>query len=162
MIFEVIIKNKEYPVISALLNHPGGKVKIELNDNHNCFVCGKENKTGLKLNFEIEDKKIKAEFIPNERLEGFKGIVHGGIVTTVLDEAMVKLAFMLGLNAVTSRISVELKQPTVVGKKYFITGEIVEEQEKIVKAKALLESEDKRLIAQAESVLVRINKKQIR
>jgi len=73
---------------------------------------------------------------------------------------MVKLAFMLGLNAVTSRISVELKKPTVVGKKYFISGEIVEEQEKIVKAKALLESEDKKLIAKAESVLVKINKKQ--
>lgn len=75
---------------------------------------------------------------------------------------MVKLAFMLGLNAVTSRISVELKRPTVIGKKYFITGEIVEEQEKIIKAKALLESEDKKLIAQAEGILVRINKKQIR
>ncbi len=134
---------------------------MKLKDTHKCFVCGKDNEIGLKLIFVVENKKIKAEFIPDETLQGFEGIVHGGIITTVLDEAMVKLAFILGLNAVTSKISVELKYPTIVGRKYFITGEIIEEQEKIVKAKAGLENEDKKLIARAEAVLVKVKNEKI-
>lgn len=132
---------------------------MKLIDNHKCFVCGKENRIGLKLDFKAENRKIKAEFIPKEELQGFEGIVHGGIITTVLDEAMVKLAFLLGLNAVTSKISVEFKYPAIVGRKYFITGEITEEQEKIVKARAVLESEDKKLIAQVEAILVKVKSK---
>jgi acyl-coenzyme A thioesterase PaaI-like protein len=121
-------------------------------------VCGKENKDGLKLDFEIKGRKSHAEFVPDERFQGFEGIVHGGIVSTVLDEAMGKLAFMIGLNAVTSSIKVDLKQPTMVGKKYVVSGEIVEELEKIVKAKAILTDEDNNLVAQAEAVLVKIRK----
>ena len=128
---------------------------MELKGNNNCFVCGKENKDGLKLDFKLKGDKIQAEFIPDKRFEGFDGIVHGGIVATVLDEAMVKLAFEMGMNAVTSKINVELKKPTIVGKRYFVMGEIVEEKEKTVQTKAILEDGEKGLIAQAEAVLVK-------
>ncbi|MDP7180587.1 MAG: PaaI family thioesterase [Candidatus Woesearchaeota archaeon] len=129
---------------------------MELIDNKNCFVCGKENKIGLKLDYEIEDRKFKAEFIPKPELQGFKDIVHGGIVTTLLDEAMVNLAYKLKLNAVTKTITVNLKKPTVVGHKYNLSGEIVEEQEKIIKAKATLKDQNNELVAEAESILVKL------
>lgn len=61
---------------------------MKLKDNNMCFVCGTKNKAGLKLNFEVKDEIIKAEFIPDKRLQGFEGIVHGGIVAAVLGLAV--------------------------------------------------------------------------
>ena len=129
---------------------------MELIDDKNCFVCGKNNKIGLKLDYEIENKKFKAVFIPKQELQGFKDIVHGGIVTTLLDEAMVNLAYKLELNAVTKTITVNLKKPTIVNNKYNLSGEIVEEQEKIIKARSTLHNQDNELVAEAESILVKL------
>jgi acyl-coenzyme A thioesterase PaaI-like protein len=62
-----------------------------------CFACGPDNSRGLRLQFEIdEDGEAIAEWIPDPDLEGFEGIVHGGIISTVLDEAMSKVVVATG------------------------------------------------------------------
>lgn len=131
-------------------------ISMELIDNKKCFVCGKENAHGLKLDFFVKDKKIKANFSFDKRFQGFSNIIHGGIVSTILDEAMVKLAFTLGFNAVTVNLNVTLRKPAKPNENFIVTGEIVEEFEKKLKTKAEIRNENKELIAEAESVLVKI------
>ena len=92
---------------------------MKLEDNHKCFVCGKKNPDGLKINFKVSDNKIQAEFIPHSSLQGYANIVHGGIISMLLDEAMGKLAFELGINCLTAEINVRFKNPAYVGRKYF-------------------------------------------
>ena len=118
-------------------------------EESNCFVCGKNNPHGLKLNFTFKDRKSNVVFIPEKRFQGFKNIIHGGIISTVLDEAMGNLAFHLGLNAVTSKLEVSLIKPTIVGEKYFAQGEIVEERGRVVHAKASLSHENGQKVAEA-------------
>jgi len=134
---------------------------MELNDNKECFVCGKDNEHGLKIDFSIKDKKIKANFSIDKRFEWFPNIIHGGIISTILDEAMVKLAFKLGLNAVTASLNVKLRKPVKPDEKMIVTGKIVEEFERKLKAKAEIRNEDGDLIAEAESILVKCQKSKI-
>jgi acyl-coenzyme A thioesterase PaaI-like protein len=54
----------------------------------NCFVCGAHNPLGLRLRFYRDGDEVRADFTPQPAHAGFRGIVHGGILATVLDEAM--------------------------------------------------------------------------
>ena len=127
---------------------------MKLEDNHKCFVCGKKNPDGLKINFKVSDNKIQAEFIPHSSLQGYANIVHGGIISTLLDEAMGKLAFELGINCLTAEINVRFKNPAYVGRKYVLTGEIVRKTHRIVFAKSKIQSESDLLIAEATGKLM--------
>ncbi|RME94045.1 MAG: PaaI family thioesterase [Verrucomicrobia bacterium] len=53
-----------------------------------CFVCGVGNPAGLKLAFRRENGEVRAEWTPRPEFAGYKGVVHGGLSATVLDEAM--------------------------------------------------------------------------
>src|SRR5947199_6588960 len=53
-----------------------------------CFVCGQRNPYGLQLVFRLENNTIVADFQPREEHQGFPGVIHGGIVAAVLDEAL--------------------------------------------------------------------------
>jgi acyl-coenzyme A thioesterase PaaI-like protein len=61
----------------------------ELPHTHGCFVCGESNPAGLRLRFHTDGKVVRAEFVPRVEHVGFATVVHGGIVSTVLDEIMV-------------------------------------------------------------------------
>ena len=61
---------------------------VQLPYTRDCFVCGAHNSHGLHLRFRREGDEVRAEFTPQPQHAGFRGIVHGGILATVLDEAM--------------------------------------------------------------------------
>ncbi|HEX3358823.1 MAG TPA: PaaI family thioesterase [Tepidisphaeraceae bacterium] len=56
-----------------------------------CLVCGPNNPLGLKLNLLVEESSgiVRAEYTPGEYTIGFERVVHGGMIATVIDEAMV-------------------------------------------------------------------------
>lgn len=75
-----------------------------------CFACGPDNPHGLRLRFETSKSGgAVANWVPEEYTEGFRGIVHGGIVSTVLDEAMSKAVAAAGASALTAELRVRLR-----------------------------------------------------
>src|SRR6476661_8650552 len=56
---------------------------------HSCFVCGESNSIGLNLRFETDGHIVQTHFRPRAEHVGFKQVVHGGIIATLLDEIMV-------------------------------------------------------------------------
>ena len=122
-----------------------------------CWICGERNKGGLQLKFDLNKstKSIQTSFIPAETYQGYDGIVHGGILSALLDEAMAKLAFELGYNAVTAMLNVRFKNPAKVKEKLTIRGEITQANRRLVLAKATIHREDGTLIAEGDSKLVR-------
>src|SRR5579884_3765767 len=74
-----------------------------------CFACGPGNPYGLQLHFHREDGVTWAEFVPARWHEGWQGVVHGGIVTTLLDEAMAYTLFFDGYQALTARLQVRFR-----------------------------------------------------
>jgi len=64
----------------------------ELPHTHSCFVCGEANPLGLKLRFESDGQIVRTRFTPCPDHMGFKDVIHGGLLATVLDEIMVWFA----------------------------------------------------------------------
>ena len=123
----------------------------------NCFVCGENNPEGLRLTFEINGEKqtLETTFIASPAFQGYDGIVHGGILSTLLDEAMAKLSYELGYNTVTAALEIKFKQPAPILKPLKVYGEITEVKRRIVKAKARVAAEDGTILATGSGVLMR-------
>lgn len=132
---------------------------MELRDDDLCFVCGKENIKGLKLNFSLdkEKKSMQTIFTPEEWQQGYTGIIHGGIIATLLDEVMGKLAFKLGINVLTAELSVRFKKPVGLADQLLIKGQITEETSRIIYAKAEARLEDGSLAAEANTKLYKVS-----
>ncbi|HEY3346966.1 MAG TPA: PaaI family thioesterase [Nitrospirota bacterium] len=131
---------------------------MELDDDNGCFVCGKGNPHGLKLDFEMdrEARMMTTVFTPRKEHQGYVDITHGGLISTVLDEAMTKLAYELGNNAVTAKLTVKFKKPMKVGERVIITGRLVSESGRAINAEANAVLEDGTVVAEAAGLLMRI------
>ncbi len=116
---------------------------LELIDDHYCFACGDDNKEGLDLQWIIDGRTCHAVFSPQRKFQGWKGIVHGGIVATLLDEAMTRLAWIVSGGALTAEMTVRFVKPAYVKDKIYAYGEIVSENRKIVEMRASLYKENK-------------------
>ncbi len=90
----------------------------------NCFACGQENPDGLKLSFSYEDNFSRASFCLDEKFQGYPGIAHGGIVATLIDEAMVHVLMREGLFAVTARLKLKFHQPVPLNKELVVEGRL--------------------------------------
>jgi uncharacterized protein (TIGR00369 family) len=80
--------------------------------NH-CFACGAGNPGGMRLKFDLDStgKRFISRFRLGKRYTGPPGHCHGGIIATILDDAMGKLSKLRGVVAVTSKMTVEYLQP---------------------------------------------------
>ena len=128
----------------------------EFADDGYCFVCGPKNPIGLKLDFHFDGKTIKTEFVPLKEHQGYMDIVHGGIVSTLLDEVMVKLAIELDMPAVTAQMDIRLKKALGVGQKITVSAEIIKETKKILTSYAKAVTDDDVIVADATGKLVKI------
>jgi acyl-coenzyme A thioesterase PaaI-like protein len=128
---------------------------ITLEDDNHCFVCGEKNHHGLHLKFFLHQGKISSEFVPQKVHQGYKDIVHGGIISAIIDEAMVKAAIMQGLPAVTAEIGVRFKNLLMVGEKVFIEAIITNMNKKIIETSAKVKKEDDTVIAEGHAKLLR-------
>ncbi|NOZ85651.1 MAG: hypothetical protein GXP49_05205 [Deltaproteobacteria bacterium] len=88
-------------------------------------------------------------------------IVHGGIISTVLDEAMVKLAIALGMPAVTARLDIRLRRPVKVGEEITVTAEIKEDTRKILTGYARAVTGDGTLVADATGKMMKAGGQEI-
>ena len=130
-------------------------MKNKLEDDKHCFVCGEKNPNGRNLKFSLSEEKAFTEFIPQKTYQGYKDIVHGGIISTLLDEAMVKVALLQGMPAVTAEITIRFKNPLMVGEKAFVEAEITKVNKKVIETSARIIKTDNTLIAEGHSKLLR-------
>jgi uncharacterized protein (TIGR00369 family) len=130
---------------------------MELIDDHFCFVCGKKNPIGLKLDFFFDGKTMKTDFTPQKEHQGYFNIVHGGIISTLLDEVMVKLAIEMGMPSVTARMDIRLRKALDVGKKITVQAEILRDMKKMLEVYAKAVTEDDVIVAEATGKLMKIS-----
>jgi uncharacterized protein (TIGR00369 family) len=129
---------------------------MELSDDGYCFVCGPKNPVGLKLDFQFDGKTISTEFVPLREHQGYMNIVHGGIISTLLDEVMVKLAIEMGMPAVTAQMDIRLKKALNTGVKITVSAEITKDSKKIIEAYAKAVTDDGVIVADAKGKLMKI------
>ncbi|MEE9523283.1 MAG: PaaI family thioesterase [Thermodesulfovibrionales bacterium] len=124
-------------------------------DDGYCFVCGKSNPNGLKVEFKNTANGVTAEFSAGKNLQGYKDIVHGGIIATLLDEASVKALLSKGIRAVTAEITLRFKNPLFINENAIINADIGHERGKLFEIDAEIRKIDGEIIAQSRAKLFR-------
>jgi uncharacterized protein (TIGR00369 family) len=97
-------------------------IRLEPKQANKCFGCGGANDGGMKLTFEQDNanRKIVGRFILGARYQGGAGMAHGGIIATLLDEAMGKVCRFRDARAVTAELTVEYVKPIDVEKEIVV------------------------------------------
>lgn len=129
---------------------------IVKNTNY-CFACGGENPIGLKLKFAPTSNGVETKFVPSQLYEGFQNIIHGGIIATVLDEAIAWACRRFGVDAVTGELTVRYKKPLFTNSLVHVVGLIEAQRGKLLYGKAYIKDADGTIIASATAKMVRAN-----
>jgi uncharacterized protein (TIGR00369 family) len=138
-----------------------------LNDDHFCFVCGSRNPDGLRIQFEYPARgRCRAVFTPPRKFQGWRGILHGGIISTLLDEAFAHAAGgaergVEGFGAVTAEMSVRFKKPVRIGQPAFLEGRVRAVKGRVIECESRLLDADGQELASAAGKLIMLKKKQI-
>jgi acyl-coenzyme A thioesterase PaaI-like protein len=82
-----------------------------------CLVCGQHNPNGFKLKFRVQpDGSVAAVFDCQPLLQSYPNVLHGGVVSALLDSAMANALFAIGIVAVTATLEVRYRAPTITGR----------------------------------------------
>lgn len=125
----------------------------------NCFVCGTNNPIGLNITFFRDQDKIRAEYVPESKHEGFKGIVHGGILFSILDEIMGRTAITTkGVMTMTVEVNIKYRKKVIVGEKIIFNAQMTKDLGRMIEAKAEARSEDGTLLTEAKGKFIVVSK----
>jgi len=130
----------------------GNKVTWE---DDGCFVCGRANTIGLKLDFEVDKEKntSKSEVVFTREYQGWDKVVHGGILAAVLDDAMAYALMSLENLAITTRMTVTYRKPVMIGEKLYLEGSVVKLKSRLATTRAAgytIENDEKVIKVEAE------------
>jgi uncharacterized protein (TIGR00369 family) len=95
--------------------------------NHKCFGCSKNNPSGLQMKFFTDEKSVFSWLTVPEHLSGWNNLVHGGVLSTILDEIMSWSAiYLLKKIILTKSITVDFMKPVFIGKELRVEGKVLE------------------------------------
>ncbi|MEJ7838457.1 MAG: PaaI family thioesterase [Thermomicrobiales bacterium] len=136
-----------------------GEAPINFIDAHNCFGCGSLNVHGLQLRLhpDPESNGVFTLFTPNSAFEGYGGMVHGGIVATVLDEVMAWSLYRIGAWAVTAQMETRFRHPLVIDVPTRATGRIDRDRGRLFDLSAdIRRISDDLILAEAKATFMRV------
>ena len=125
-----------------------------------CFICGVQNPIGLKMALynDLDSRQVISTVSVPEHFNGYPGVVHGGIVATMLDEVAGRATLIDGHHdnlMVTLKIEVKYRQPTPTETPLTVVGRIVQPGTSRVRAHGEVRLPDGTLTAEAELLLAR-------
>ncbi|HHY37125.1 MAG TPA: PaaI family thioesterase [Firmicutes bacterium] len=128
---------------------------MRVKDYSGCFACGLDNPRSLGLEFVAgAGGSVTATWTGAEWYQGYPGMVHGGIICTLLDEAMAKAVQELGAAGVTGKMEVWFRRPTPTGVELTISGWIEERRGRRIKAGAEIRDRQGRLLAEGRALFI--------
>ena len=128
----------------------------------NCFGCGSDNPIGLKLSYRTEGENVVAEFVPREEHQGWPGITHGGIISSLLYEVMENYSYQKGIVAMMRRMETRFRKPISTGETITARSWLVEDLGRVMKVAGSLTDQNDTLLAQGEADLLVLNEDQVK
>ncbi len=119
--------------MTSSVGAPGARVEIA---PHNCFACGSLNANGLQLDLHVEDGRCWTDLTLRRDFEGWEGIAHGGVITTILDEVMAWATASSDFWGLTARMTVEFKRPVPIAVPVHAEGWLIESRRRLVRTAA--------------------------
>lgn len=126
------------------------------NSKH-CYACGKENSKGLALEFfQNEAGEVMCRIAFNEPYQGYPGIVHGGVLSTVLDEVVGRAAMVEDPNRfmVTAKLNLRFRKSVPLGETVQVVGRLIKQRRNFALSTAEIYLPDGSVAIEAEATLV--------
>jgi acyl-coenzyme A thioesterase PaaI-like protein len=122
----------------------------------NCFGCAPGNMRGLRLTFRHDEAgRISTDVSLGRDFESFPGIIHGGIVATVLDEVLARASLHVHrLPSMTVGLRLRYVKVMKTGQPYVAVAEVVSRDGELVRLQGRLESEKDGLVAAADATFM--------
>ncbi len=141
---------------------PGAKSRPALKDLHrDCFACGICNPLGLQLHFHVgEDGIAAAVWMPTPDFSSYPDRVHGGIIATLLDSAMVHAIFAGGIAGVTADCRIRYRQKVKLYEPVHVTGWVETERLGVYRCRAEVHQADTLVVWAAAKFMAIRNQEQ--
>lgn len=149
------------PLRKTRLQKPrqSGRGHVAGQGKNHCFGCGDDNPDGMRLRFHLDQERRQAicHFKLARRYQGPPGHSHGGIIATILDEAMGKVNKLRQVIALTKKMEVEYLKPVPLGKRLTVIG-----REKRVRGRehtntAEIQDENGAVLARSQGVFIAVD-----
>ncbi|MGI5911316.1 MAG: PaaI family thioesterase [Syntrophomonadaceae bacterium] len=127
--------------------------------SRNCFVCGVENHNGLKMTFYNDDEAqvVWSELVVPDYFNGYPGVVHGGIVATILDETSGRALLQYGDDdnlMLTTHMQIKYRKPTPTSQTLFAVGWMVRDSRGRAQVASEIRLADGTVTAECKSIVV--------
>jgi acyl-coenzyme A thioesterase PaaI-like protein len=132
--------------------------KPQPNSKH-CFVCGLENPFGLKLRFfDTAPGEVTAQVVLSDNFQGYPGVVHGGIVAAMLDEAAGRAHMSSDIPRFmfTARLNIQYRKNVPVGQPIRLVGRAGKDRGRSAESESAIYNQAGELLAEAQGVMVNI------
>jgi uncharacterized protein (TIGR00369 family) len=132
----------------------------EYNTDNYCFVCGPANPIGLKLKFTIDEEtgETVSRIKFADHFQGWQGVLHGGLISTVLDEVMFYANHQkTKKKSVTAELNVRFKKPARMEKEFTIKGKVVDIRKRLVFTEGSLVDSDNNVVATATGKFLQVD-----
>jgi len=125
-----------------------------------CFVCGRQNPVGLKMMWynDRDAQQVRAEVIVPEHFNGYPGVVHGGIVAAILDEASSRAVLLDGSEdnlMVTMKLEVRYRRPTPINQPLTVVSWVMRGGANHARVAGEIRLADGTVTAQCEALLAK-------
>ncbi|MBI3998600.1 MAG: PaaI family thioesterase [Armatimonadetes bacterium] len=131
------------------------KARAEMRDASSCFVCSPTNPIGLHVTFVRNGQVVVGEFVPTPLHVGFEGVVHGGILAAVLDDALAAVGYYQGRPTVTARLAVRFRRPARPGELLRVEARETGGRGSLRHGRAVLLTAAGDVVAEADATLMR-------
>ena len=121
-----------------------------------CYVCGLENEAGLRIPFRKDGEGAsRAEYVARPEHAGWPTVIHGGLLFTLMDEAVAWACTYAGKRCVTARAEARFREPARVGMPLVITGWVTKKSGLALRARAEIHVGDDSgpLLAELDAVM---------
>jgi acyl-coenzyme A thioesterase PaaI-like protein len=124
-------------------------------DYQQCFVCGAKNPIGLHVHYRQEGDRIVTEFTGGPEHQGFPGVVHGGLISTLLDETMGRTPLISRTWVMTGRLEVRYRQPVPTGQRLTVSAWLTKSRRGAFESRGEVRLDDGTLLADARGLFIK-------
>jgi uncharacterized protein (TIGR00369 family) len=130
---------------------------------NNCFVCGQNNKHGMRLKFVLDEERqtFVCNFRLSSRYTGPPGHCHGGIIASILDDAMGKVNKLHQVIALTREMTVEYLKPVPLHKPLRVEGREIEKRGRTHVNSAEILNDKNEVLARSKGIFIAIDPEQM-
>ncbi len=130
--------------------------KLKQPDSNACFVCGRQNASGLQLEFFEVDGRVETTFTPRAEHQGWPGFLHGGILFAVLDETIGRVGFTIDAFVMSGRVEIRFRQPAPIGEPLRVVASLIRDRGRALELQGFAQLPDGTVVAEATGLYMRV------